>query len=133
MAAQHDACKIVTASDYQRVLGRRPRLTPGEGISSCNVFVGRLGAPGSVFILPALNPRTPAQLRREFRNVGTFGTRIPGMGTWGYYFVETGGAPQDVMAFRHGYLLTIQATAGKSCSPTKAQMTRLGRLAYSRM
>jgi hypothetical protein len=69
------ACRLVTAAEYEQVLGKPVTLSTGEGFHRCNVRAPGIvmGGGGTVSIIPNLTPYTAAYAAYFKRQL----TRLP--------------------------------------------------------
>jgi hypothetical protein len=135
-AAPLTACNMVKASEYAKVLGKAVKMSPGEGASSCNVFVGPAPVSASLYIIPNLTPYSPAVAASMKTNYASWAKqglkKYPALGPMGavWELSAPGGSKQVMTYFQKGkWFVSFQGMKGV----TKAQMVALAALVYRRL
>ena len=130
------ACGLVSAAEYEQVLGHAVKMTPGEGTHSCNVTIGGVPVSAKTWIIPNLTPYNAAygayikgMYGRAAKSGGTF-QKVRALGPMGALLVFHGPNGSATSYFQKGsWFVAFQGERGT----TRAQVLALATLVYHRL
>jgi hypothetical protein len=117
-SAAPNACTMISLWEYQSVLHKSVQLTPGEGTSSCYVWIGY-----GVGVIPKISPYNPPYFQQMWATIKGI-RREPSLGLEGRSFTVQGAT--TTYAVRHGYIITLH---GLNANISRAQMILLTKFA----
>jgi len=126
--AAPSACNLVTKAEYKSILHQSVRMTAGDGITSCNVFVGQSKYAN---IIPNINPYNAKYIKNMLAHTKNL-RREPSLGPVGYSYTDKTGTTSYTE--RHGRFVAFQpGFFDGGFKASRAQMVALAKKAYHRI